>query len=167
MIRPERPDDLEAIRSVNRLAFGGDGEARLVDRLRADGLAVASLVAEQGGELVGHILFSELPIRTASGSIPAVSLAPMAVRPGLQRQGIGSSLVRAGLEACRARGAKAALVLGHETYYPRFGFSAQLGRRVASPYSGPSWMALELEPGALDGVSGAVQYPAAFGILEG
>jgi len=165
MIRPERPDDFDVIRELNRAAFNGDDEARLVDRLRSDGLVVASLVAEHAGELIGHICFSELPIRTANGSIAAVSLAPMAVRPGRQRTGVGSRLVRAGLEACRATHA-AVLVLGHADYYPRFGFSAELARRIASPFSGPSWMVLELKPGALAGIEGSVQYPAAFGILE-
>ena len=163
----ETPDHLDGIRNVNRLAFGGEDEVKLVDRLRADGLVVASLVALRDGEVAGHILFSELPIRRSDGGvIPAASLAPMAVHPRLQRVGVGSLLVRAGLEVCRAKGKEAVLVLGHPGYYPRFGFSVELGRRVQSPYSGDSWMALELKRGALEGISGSVQYPAAFGLLE-
>ena len=162
----ERPEHHEGIRSVNRLAFGGEDEAQLVDRLRADGLVIASLVALRDGEVAGHILFSALPIHTATGELPAASLAPMAVHPRIQRVGVGSLLVRAGLELCRAKGMKVVLVLGHPGYYPRFGFSVALGRRVKSPYSGDSWMALELEPSALNGIEGSVQYPAAFGLLE-
>lgn len=164
----EGPQHLDGIRNVNRLAFGGEDEVKLVDRLRADGLVVASLVALRDGEVCGHILFSELPIRRSdSGAlIPAASLAPMAVHPRLQRVGVGSLLVRAGLEVCRAKGKDVVLVLGHPGYYPRFGFSVELGRQVQSPYSGDAWMALELKRGALEGILGSVQYPAAFGLLE-
>ena len=98
LIREETVGDREAIRAVNRLAFGGEEEAVLVDRLRADGLAVASVLAVEGGEVAGHVLFSELPVETGVRVIPAVSLAPMAVRPEWQRKGIGSALVRAGPE---------------------------------------------------------------------
>ena len=163
----EAPQHLEGIRAVNRAAFGGDDEVKLVDRLRNDGLVVASLVALRAGEVCGHVLFSELPIRLdAGGELPAASLAPMAVHPRIQRVGVGSLLVKAGLEVCRAKGKKAVLVLGHASYYPRLGFSAELGKRVKSPYAGDSWMALELEPKALEGISGSVQFPVAFGLLE-
>src|SRR5690606_7453426 len=100
-IRPESPADLEAIRQVNRLAFGEDDEANLVDALRDGGFVRFSLVAEQDGQIVGHILFSDLPIITTSGTVPALALAPMAVLPEFQRQGIGSELVRRGLDVCR------------------------------------------------------------------
>jgi putative acetyltransferase len=164
----EGPQHLEGIRAVNRAAFGGEDEVQLVDRLRDDGLVVASLVALRHGEVAGHILFSELPIRRddTGAELPAASLAPMAVHPRIQRVGVGSLLVRAGLEVCRGKGKAAVLVLGHASYYPRFGFSVELGKRVRSPYSGDSWMALELTSGALSTVTGSVQYPAAFGLLE-
>lgn len=168
LIREKTAGDHEAIRAVNRLAFGGEEEAALVDRLRADGLAVASLVAVEGGEVVGHILFSGLSLETNRGAIPAVSLAPMAVRPEWQRKGIGSALVRAGLAWCRARGKAVVIVLGHPGYYPRFGFSAELASRIECPFpgAGDAWMALELTPGALSGVTATVRYPAAFGLVE-
>ena len=102
------------------------------------------------------------PIR---GIVPALALAPVAVRPDHQKRGIGSALIRAGLAACRADGHRIVVVLGHAEYYPRFGFSAKLAEPLASPFSGKdSWMALELVPGALDGVVGAVQYAPPFGI---
>lgn len=168
LIREETAGDYEAIRAVNRVAFGGSEEAALVDRLRADGLAVASLVAVERGEVASHILFSELPVKTDSGAISAASLAPMAVRPEWQRKGIGSALVRAGLDLCRARGKAVVIVLGHPGYYPRFGFSTDLASRIACPFPGAddAWMALELTPGALSGVTGTVRYPAAFGLVE-
>ena len=95
-LREEAPADYDAIREVNRLAFGGEVEARLVDRLREDGEVIASLVAVGEERVVGHILFSELPIETECGVRRGAALAPMAVRPGRQRGGIGSALVRRG-----------------------------------------------------------------------
>ena len=166
-IREETPEDFPAIREVNALAFGTAEEAELVDRLRADGDVLVSLVACDGGDVVGHILFSALPIETAGRTVRAAALAPMAVRPERQRQGFGSALVRRGLEACRALGVEAVVVLGHPAYYPRFGFSAETARHLEAPFSGPAFMALELTPGALDGVSGRVRYPPAFGLAGG
>ena len=115
---------------------------------------------------MGHILFSELPIETDQGVLDAVSLAPMSVLPKWQRRGIGSALVRHGLEACRERGKAIVVVVGHPGYYPRFGFSAALAKNLYGPFSGEAWMAIELKPGALEGVRGAVRYPEAFGGLD-
>ncbi len=165
-IREERPADYEAIREVNRRAFGSEDEPQLVDRLRTAGLAVASLVAEDAGEIVGHILFTDLPIQNGDVLIPAVALAPMAVVPEGQRCGIGSALVRRGLELCRERGKAVVMVVGHPAYYPRFGFSAQLAQHLRAPFSGEAFMALELTAGVLNGVTGSVKYPEAFGPLE-
>ena len=164
VIRPETPDDYAAVREVNELAFAGDVEATLVDRLRADGVVLASLVAEEDSRVVGHILFSELPIRTSSGEIPAAALAPMAVHPDRQRQGIGGDLVWAGLAACKHAGKAVVIIVGHAEYYTKFGFSAELARAISSPYSeyGTAWMAIELEPGVLAGITGSVTYPKAF-----
>lgn len=128
VVRDEIPEDYEAIGNLNRLAFGGNGEAELVDRLRSTGFGVVSLVAIEDGEIVGHILFSELPIETDQGVIDAESLAPMAVHPKWQRQGIGSALVQQGVEICRELGKSIVVVLGHPGDYPRFGFSAELQR---------------------------------------
>jgi putative acetyltransferase len=163
LIRPETPADHEAIRQVNRLAFGQDAEARLVDTLRAGGYVRFSLVAENAGKVVGHILFSDLPIITEAGPVSALALAPMAVLPKFQRQGIGSALVRQGLEVCRDQGHRIVIVLGHPDFYPKLGFSAKLAESLSSPFGGgAAWMALELVPGALAGVVGTVQYPPPF-----
>jgi putative acetyltransferase len=164
-IRDESAADREAIREVNRRAFGGEAEARLVDRLRDDETVVASLVAVDSGIVVGHVLFSELPIETPGGVVPAAALAPLAVVPERQRQGIGSALVWRGLEACRARGRAAVVVLGHPGYYPRFGFAADLARSLRAPYAGEAFMALELVPGSLAG-GGTVRYPDAFSLVD-
>jgi putative acetyltransferase len=163
-IRPETNADHKAIRHVNRLAFGQDDEARLVDALRDGGYLRVSLVAERAGQVVGHILFSDLPILTEAGTVPALALAPMAVLPGFQRRGIGSDLVRSGLDECRRRGHQIVVVVGHPHFYPRFGFSPKLAASLDSPFSSrEAFMALELVPGALDGVAGGVQYPPPFG----
>jgi putative acetyltransferase len=164
-IREETADDHSAIREVNRLAFGRDDEGRLVDALRDGGYAKVSLVAEVDGQIVGHILFSNLPIVTPEGTVPALSLAPMAVIPPHQRSGIGSALVWEGLRACQDAGHEIVIVLGHPEFYPRFGFSAKLTERLKAPFSGEAFMALELVPGALEGIEGEVQYPPPFGDL--
>ena len=122
-----------------------------------------SLVAERAGQVVGHILFSDLSIITDAGTVPALALAPMAVLPGFQKQGIGSALVRRGLDECRRQGHQIVAVLGHPHFYRRFGFSSKLASALASPFGGgDSWMALELVPGALAGVAGRVEYPPPF-----
>jgi putative acetyltransferase len=165
VIRPETTADRTSIREVNIPAFGREDEARLVEALRDGGHSLASLVAEEGGQVVGQILFSELPIATEEGTVEALSLAPMAVLPSRQRLGIGSLLVREGLRACRESGHRIVVVLGHPECYPRFGFSAKMGVRLRSPFSGPAFMALELVPGALDGVEGEVRYTPPFAQL--
>jgi putative acetyltransferase len=162
LIRPETTADHPAVREVNRLAFGGEDEARLVDALRDGGYARTSLVAEMDGHVVGHVLFSDLPIISPGGLVEALSLAPLAVAPSHQRRGIGSVLVREGLRACRDAGYKIVVVLGHPEFYPRFGFSAVLAERLKSPFSGPAFMTVELVPGALGGVTGEVRYPPPF-----
>jgi putative acetyltransferase len=162
LIRPEMAADHAVIRDVNRLAFGGADEARLVDALRDGGHVRASFVAEVDGRVVGHVLFSELPIVTKGRIIEALALAPLAVIPSHQRRGIGSMLVVDGLKACAGAGHRVVVVLGHPEFYPRFGFTAKSAERLRSPYSGPAFMAVELVPGALEGVAGEVRYPPPF-----
>lgn len=165
-IRPENEQAHQAVRELNRLAFGQDAEGRLVDALRARGYARVSLVAEIDARVVGHIMFSDLNIVTATGTVAALALAPMAVLPEFQRQGIGSALVKSGLSICKEHCHRIIVVLGHADYYPRFGFSAKLAERLESPYgSGPSHMAVELVPGALNGVVGKVVYSPPFNDL--
>lgn len=161
--RDERPPDRSAILQLNRDAFGGDGEAELIEKLHADGLVAASLVAEDG-PVIGHILLSWLRLEMDSRMLRGLALAPMAVAPARQRQGIGSRLVKAAIQAARRIGADAVIVLGHPAFYPRFGFSAQDAAKLASPFTGPAFMALELTPGALAGRRGSVVYPASFGL---
>ncbi len=166
-IRPEVDTDFEGIAEINRLAFGSDSEAMLVAALRDGGYARLSLVAEVDGQIVGHIMFSRLPIGIDGGEIEALSLAPMAVLPAKQRQGVGSKLVREGMSICAGQGFRIVVVLGHPDFYPRFGFSAELGEQLASAYSGAgaAWMVAELAGGAMDGVTGRAEYPPPFSDL--
>ena len=165
MIREETAGDYDAVFHVERDAFGREDEARLVEQLREDGVVIASLVAVEEGEVVGHILFTELPVESEAGTVRAAALAPMAVRSDMQSRGIGSALVEAGIAVCRQRGVKAVVVLGHASYYPRFGFSAALASRLQAPFSGPVFMAMELEPGSL-AAGGKPRYAEAFGVPD-
>lgn len=166
LIREEVYHDHEAVRQVNRLAFAQEEEGQLVDALRDGNFARVSLVAETDKHVVGHILFSDLSIITSNGTVAALALAPMAVLPDLQRQGIGSALVRRGLEICKEVGQRIVVVLGHPDFYPRFGFSAKLAESLESPFGGgPAFMAIELAPGAMNGVGGKVVYAQPFNNL--
>lgn len=157
--------DDEVISAIHVAAFGGTAEADLVARLRADGDLLVSLVAVDGDAIVGHVLFSPLPIEIGDRVVPAVALAPLAVMRGRQRQGIGSALVRRGLALCRERGAAAVVVLGDPGYYQRCGFSVAAAAGLVTPWSGPHLMALELSPGALGAGRGTARYAPAFPAL--
>jgi putative acetyltransferase len=161
-IRPAVADDHAAIRAVTEAAFdnpAGD-EAGIIEGVRAEGRALLELVAESDGAIVGHVLFSRM---LTDPPLAVAGLGPLAVAPAAQRTGVGSALARAGIEACRAAGMEAVVVLGHPPYYPRFGFSPQAAAQIASPFAGrPAFMAVALTPGALDRPI-KVDYPAAFG----
>jgi putative acetyltransferase len=167
IIREETERDLLSIGTLNQKAFGGDYEAQLIDKLRAAHLIVASLVALDGNEIIGHLLFSSLAVEIDGRNVNAVALAPVAVSPARQRQGIGSKLIIEGLALLKKKKVEAVFVLGHTTYYPRFGFSHLLTRKFASPFQGKAeFMALELVVGAISGQKGSVKYPEAFGIAD-
>lgn len=168
-VRAETVADREGIRQVNTLAFERDNEARLVDAIRQSSAFVPalSLVATDGAQIVGHILFSEISIRTASHPAPALALAPLAVRPGFQNQGIGSALVRHGLAECTRLGHGIVIVIGHASYYPRFGFSPARARGLEAPFpvADKAFMVQELRAEALHGVRGMVEYPPPFNLV--
>ncbi len=166
-IRPEAGADLAAIEDVNRRAFGREGEARLVDELREAGYARLSLVAiEDDGRIVGHVMLSEAGIQTENGPIAALALGPVAVLPDRQGEGIGSALIGEALSRCASAGHRIVALVGHPGYYPRFGFSAGLAENLSSPYSGEAFMALELAPGALSGVTGPFAFAPPFGAVS-
>jgi putative acetyltransferase len=165
VVRPERPGDIAAIRRVNEEAFGRAAEADLVDSLRAHGRVSLSLVAERGGEVVGHLLFSPVGIDSGRESTAGLGLAPMAVLPARQRAGIGSVLVRTGLAECWRAGHGWVVVLGHPEYYPRFGFvpASRHGLAWEHPAPDEAFMVLPLREGAIPVGGGLVRYAPEFG----
>ena len=158
-IRAAEDRDGAAIRRVLTAAFGGDAEAHLVERLRASRHVEIELIAEEGGEIIGHILFSRLEAPRS-----ALALAPVAVAPGRQRQGIGGALIQAGHAIARERGWEAVFVLGDPSYYGRFGYSAEAAAAFDSTYSGPHFMLLALAE-RTSVTPGPVRYAPAFAEL--
>jgi putative acetyltransferase len=164
IIRPEKHEDIPAIRIVNERAFASPAEADLVDALRRNGKATISLVADDDGRVVGHILFSPVTIETNERELTGVGLAPMAVVPERQNQRIGSMLVEQGLRRCREEGHRFVVVLGHPDYYPRFGFVPANRFNIKSEYNVADevFMAMELQEGALQDQGGIVKYQPEF-----
>ncbi len=165
-IRKERETDISNVYSINASAFATQEEANLVNALRDNVEGVISLVATDGDDIVGHIMFSPVTIAGSADS-KLYGLAPMAVDPKFQNRGIGSLLVKAGLEECKSQNISAVFVLGHPDYYPRFGFQPSSRFGIKSEYDVPDdvFMALELEAGVLDNISGVVEYNEVFGNL--
>lgn len=162
-IRHEQPVDNGAIYAVNVAAFGREGEAKVVEILREQADPVISLVADEDGVVVGHVLFSPVTI-TGHEDAKVMGLGPVAVFPERQRTGIGTQLIRAGLAKCRELGYGAVVVLGHPSYYPRFGFvpASRFGLKCEFDVPDEVFMAMELDPGYLAGRSGVVTYHEAF-----
>src|SRR5262245_51775612 len=167
-IRREEAADVRGVRAVEIEAFGRPDEAELVDRLRARGQHVLSLVAALDGDVVGHLLLTPVRVEGAAGDVRVLGLGPMAVRPADQRRGIGSRLVRAALDESRKTRAAGIVVLGHPDFYPRFGFVPARDFGLTTDYdpSGAAFFAEELAPGALATVRGRVRYAPEFGAVE-
>lgn len=163
-IRVEEPEDVAAVHALNVAAFESDAEARLVDALRASGALTLSLVAIDGGELVGHIAFSPVTVTSNEKSVDGVGLAPMAVSPDRQRTGIGGELIAEGLSRLRTAHQPFCVVLGHPDYYSRHGFqrAIEFGIRWEKGDTEDLFFVQELEPGGLDGVSGTARYRPEF-----
>lgn len=163
-IRKEQPKDIDAIRQVNEEAFGQPQEAALVDTLRESCEVFLSLVAELDGKIVGHILFTPVLIETDGEGIEGMGLAPMAVLPEHQRQGVGSMLVTEGLTQLENKGYPFVIVLGHPHYYPRFGFEPASQRDIRSVWNVPdeAFMIVVFDEMRLSGVSGIARYRPEF-----
>lgn len=159
-IRAERAGEAQAIHDLTAAAFGQEAEAQLVDMLRTDGDAELSLVAEEAGQVVGHVLLSPM-----AAPKKVLGLGPISVLPDRQRQGIGGALIAAAAERAQAAGWSAIFLLGDPNYYARHGFSVDLAAGFDNPYAGPYFMARELVPGALSRTF-AVDYAPAFARME-
>ena len=165
-IRPERPDNRDGISDVTRKAFGSEEEVDLIIDIRNSEYFVPelSLVAVEGDMVVGHVMFSKINLETGAGQIPVLSLAPIAVAPEFQKQGIGIRLVEAGLEEAARLGYTIVVVIGHPEYYPRFGFTPAraCGLDIRFEVPDEAFMALGLVDGALDNVEGIVKFSPPF-----
>jgi putative acetyltransferase len=167
-VRAEKSEDVEAIRKLHINAFGRESEANLVEQLR--GVASTfSLVAVESHQIIGNIFFSPVEIEgDCDRDLQILGLAPVAVLPHYQRQGIGSLLIQQGLTECDRLNFKAVVVLGSPEYYSRFGFIAAKKKRLECEYKVPdeAFMVLELETNALEGYVGTIKYRSEFNQLE-
>jgi putative acetyltransferase len=164
-VRIEQPEDMDAVRLVNDQAFGQPDEGRIVDKLRKYCKGILSLVAILNNQIVGHILFSPATIETQGSVIEGMGLAPMAVLPEFQNRGIGSELVTEGLRHIKNMKCPFVIVLGHDQYYPRFGFQTASTHGLKSQWDGvpdEAFMVLILNESAMKDVSGVVRYREEF-----
>ena len=159
-IRKEVPDDIIAIRDLNKRAFGQDQESNIVDALRSNGAAVLSLVATLNGRIVGHIMYSPASV----GELVGVALGPMAVLPEHQRQGIGTRLVEVGNRRLSELGYPFIVVVGYPDYYPRFGFRSARSYGIQCEWELPDdvFMLLVLDKTRMHGISGLARYRPEF-----
>lgn len=160
-IRQEIPEDIRAIHALNEQAFGQPQEANIIDKLRNNYEGLLSLVAIEMEKIVGHILYSPATIEGKQGVVKGMGLAPMAVLPEMQRQGIGTQLVKNGIEYLRKMQCPFIIVLGHPEYYPRFGFELASRYGIKSQWKGvpnEAFMILWLDISMMNHVSGVAKY---------
>jgi predicted N-acetyltransferase YhbS len=166
-VRAERPEDVDRIREINDAAFGESSETEIVDAIRGTDRWIegGSLVAEAADSaLVGHLLLSEGDLVADDGTIRRIwMVGPVAVVPEHQRQGVGGALMRAAIDLATERGEPVLCLLGHATYYPRFGFepARSIGIEAPRPWRDANWMALRL-PAWDPSVRGTARFPEPF-----
>lgn len=159
-LREARPEDKAEIRELVTRAFGRADEANIVDKLEAEGASYLQIVAELDGKIVGHLTFYNVGVL---GKLGALGLGPMSVDPWVQREGVGLTMARFGLQVCKNANVPIVFVLGHPEYYPKLGFSAEATKGFGSPWAGePAFMALRMKYGPP--MSGKLIFPAAFGV---
>jgi len=166
-IRKEVASDFPDVYELNKASFGQESEPKLVELLRKSNAFIPelSLVATRNNDIVGYILFTKIKIKEDNGKeFESLALAPMAVRPDLQKQGIGGKLIRYGLNKATELGYKSVIVLGHEHYYPKFGFVSTERWKIKAPFDVPTdaFMGIELVENGLTDETGTVQYPKEF-----
>ncbi len=163
-IREEELTDTEAIWNINVDAFETEAEANLVNVLRDSDCTFISLVAETDNKAVGHILFTPVELTGNKNKLKIIGLAPMAVLQKYQNKGVGSKLVKTGIEYCKSKGYDAIVVLGHPDYYPKFGFVPSATYGIKSEYEVPveAFMILELVPNSLKDHQGIIKYHELF-----
>lgn len=170
-LRQETQADFSDVFEINCMAFGQNNEARLVDALRKNETAFIhelSIVATIDNKVVGYILFTKINIKDEHGnSNESLALAPVAVKTELQKSGIGGQLILKGFEIAKKIGFTSAIVLGHEHYYPKFGFEPAEKWNIKAPFEVPSnaFMAIELVADGLKNVTGTVNYAKEFEIV--
>src|SRR5215471_6797259 len=159
-IRDDSPGDWKAVYQVVSSAFGQSFEAELVRELRDAGDSIVSLVADDDGQITGHVLLSKM-----DAPFPALALAPVSVIPTRQRSGIGSALIKRAVSRARDEGWAAIFVLGDPNYYKRFGFDQEAAAGFTSPYAGRHFMVLKLSP-SLPATTGVLRHAPAFAALD-
>lgn len=169
VIRKEQENDYKRVYEVNQLAFQQESESKLIEKIRKgkNFIPELSLVAEVNGKIVGHILFSKIKI-VGDSIFDSLALAPMAVIPEFQKKGIGSELIKSGIEKAKELCFNSIIVLGHKDYYPKFGFKKASEWGIKCPFDVPdnAFMAIELTEKALEGKAGTVKYPDDFMVAE-
>lgn len=171
ILRQENAQDYEAVFQLVEAAFKempfSDGtEQHLVNRLRLSDAFIPelSIVAEQDGQIVGHILLSKIEIQNDEKVFPALSLAPVSVLPAFHNRGIGSQLIHKAHDIARSLGHELVLLIGHASYYPRFGYEIASKYNIRFPFdiADEHCMVCSLTTNGLEGVQGMVEYPKAF-----
>lgn len=165
IVRTERAEDIPAIRVIIEKAFQQTEEADIVDSLRQSCDDAISLVAEDSGQVIGHLMFSPVELSSNDRRIVGMGLAPMAVLPERQRQGVGRQLVEAGISLLKERSCPFVIVLGHPKYYPRFGFEPASKYNLKCQWDdvpNEAFMALVFDPESLEGAQGVAKYKEEF-----
>ncbi len=173
-IRQEEVKDYEEVFKLIEDAFrdmehSDHQEHFLVEKLRKSEAFIPelSLVAEdENGRVAGHILFTKLIIENDSEIFESLALAPVSVKPGFQNQGIGGQLIREGHLIAQKLGYQSVILIGHEEYYPKFGYKKTSNFGISFPFEIPeeNGMAIELVKDGLKNIKGKVKYPKEFGI---
>ncbi|MCD9575626.1 GNAT family N-acetyltransferase [Flavobacterium soyae] len=170
-LRQERKEDYKNVfqlieKAFENIEYSDHKEQFLVERLRKSEAFIPelSIVAEAEGKIVGHILFTKLEIKNESQSFQSLALAPVSVLPEFQGKGVGSKLILNGHETAKSLGYKSVILLGHQDYYPRFGYELCEKYNIKMPFDVPAenCMVIALTENGLRGISGEVVYPSVF-----